>query len=209
MNEAAPPSLLIGMTGGIGSGKTTVAELFARLGARIIDTDELSRNLTQADGAAITPIRAAFGGAYIDADGAMDRKRMRELVFSTPEAKTRLEAILHPLIFAQAQQQAALPTAAPYTVLVVPLLTESGSYRKLVQRILVVDCPEETQLQRTMQRSGLERAAALSIMAHQAGRGERLRQADDVILNDGSLEDLSAQVGKMHEKYLSLCHRSN
>lgn len=209
MSQVAPPPLLIGMTGGIGSGKTTVAELFARRGARIIDTDVLSRNLTQAGGAAIAPIRATFGNTYIGQDGAMDRGRMRELVFSAPDAKTRLETILHPLIYAQARQDAAQPTSAPYTLLIVPLLAESGIYRKLVQRILVVDCPEETQLQRTMQRSGLERAAAQAIMSHQASRGERLRLADDVILNDGNLEDLSMQVTRMHEKYLHLCGRSN
>jgi dephospho-CoA kinase len=200
---------LVGLTGGIGSGKSTVADMFAALGARIIDTDLISRELTQAGGAAIPALREAFGAGVIDAQGALDRAAMRELVFSHPEEKQRLEAILHPLILAQAKQQAAQPTDAPYTLVVVPLLFENRRYSDWLHRVITVDCPEETQIRRTMQRSQLDQAAVRAIMAQQLGREQRLTLSDEKILNNGSLDDLKKQVVGMHHRLSALTTESD
>ena len=161
---------LVGLTGGIGSGKSTVADMFAALGVRIIDTDLISHQLTQADGAAIPAIRKTFGTHVINAQGALDRGKMRELVFGHPAEKQRLESILHPLIFSLTKQQAATCTDAPYTLIVVPLLFESERYADWLQRVIAVDCPEEAQIARTMQRSKLDESAVRAIMAQQLGR---------------------------------------
>lgn len=192
---------VVGLTGGIGSGKSAVAVLFAELGADIVDTDAIAHQLTGRGGAAIEPIRAAFGGSVITPDGALDRPAMRRLVFSDPAAKQRLEAILHPMIRVEADLRCVSAQGA-YVILVVPLLVETGSYRGRVDRILVVDCAEETQIARTMARSGLSEAEVRSIMAVQAGREARLAAADDVIDNDGDLEALRAQVEALHLRYL-------
>lgn len=192
---------VVGLTGGIGSGKSAVAVLFAELGADIVDTDAIAHQLTGRGGAAIEPIRAAFGGSVITPDGALDRPAMRRLVFSDPAAKQRLEAILHPMIRVEADLRCVSAQGA-YVILVVPLLVETGSYRGRVDRILVVDCAEETQIARTMARSGLSEAEVRSIMAVQAGREARLAAADDVIDNDGDLEALRAQAEALHLRYL-------
>jgi len=205
---SAPP-LLIGLTGGIGSGKSTVAKLFAQHGARIIDTDVISHALTHSGGAAIAAIRAAFGDEYIDAHGALDRAKMRALVFSDPAQKQRLQNILHPLIREQSWRKSATASPAPYTLLVVPLLFESTGYRPGLGRTLVVDCPEELQIARTMQRSGLDRAAVESIMAQQIDRKQRLALADDIISNEGQAGDLDEQVARLHSKYLTIAARSD
>lgn len=197
-------SYRVGLTGGIGSGKSTVAELFHELGAVVIDSDAISRHLTQAGGAAIPPIRTAFGEAYLDAAGALDRARMRETVFSDATARQRLEAILHPLIRTEMLAQADAAKNAPYLLLVVPLLFEAADYRSLVQRTLVVDCPEEMQLARTMRRSGLTESAVRAIMARQIARDARLALADDIIHNDGEPEALPPQVAQLHHNYLLL-----
>ncbi len=196
-------SYRIGLTGGIGSGKSTVAALFAECGATVIDSDAISHRLTQLGGAAIAAIRAAFGDDYIDTDGALDRARMRQRVFSDPAARLQLEAILHPLIRAQMLAQAAASTA-PYLLLVVPLLFETAGYLSLVQRTLVVDCTEAQQVARAMQRSGLDEQTVRAIMATQMPRAERLRRADDVIQNNGSPGDLRRQVEQLHRRYLSV-----
>jgi dephospho-CoA kinase len=186
--------LRIGLTGGIGSGKSTVAALLAGHGASVVDTDVIARELTLAGGAAIAPIRATFGDAYIDGTGALDRERMRSLAFSDPQAKGRLEAILHPLISAEATRQSdVLP--AGIKVFDVPLLVESGRWQSRVNRVLVVDCSETTQLQRVLQRSGWLADTVRAVMAQQAPRALRLACADAVIYNDGlSLSQLSAEV---------------
>ena len=199
----------VGLTGGIGSGKSTVADMFAALGARIVDTDLISHQLTQAHGQAIPEIRAAFGAQLIDQHGALDRARMRELVFGNPAEKSRLEAILHPLIYAQARQLATSPTSAPYTLVVVPLLFESGRYAGWLQRVITVDCPEETQIARTIQRGNLDETAVRAIMAQQLGRDERLRLADDVIDNHGDLDDLKRQVVGIHNRLSALAAESD
>jgi len=208
MKHAAPEHLLIGLTGGIGSGKSTVAALFEKLGARVIDTDELAHQLTQPGGAAIAVIRDVFGNAYIDNSGALNRSKMRELIFSHPAEKTRLEAILHPAIYKLAMQTAATNTSAPYTLLVVPLLFESSEYLDHLHRSLVVDCAEEIQLSRTMQRSNLSQADVQSIMAQQLSRAQRTSFAEDIIHNDTDIPNLITQITQLHHKYLAITGRS-
>jgi dephospho-CoA kinase len=194
---------VVGLTGGIGSGKTAAADEFARLGATIVDTDAIAHELTRPGGAAVEAIRRQFGAVYIDDAGAMDRARMRALVFSDPAARRRLEGLLHPLIRAESERRIAA-AAGRYVVLVVPLLVESPGYRARVSRVLVVDSPEETQLERVQQRNGMTREAALAIVRSQAPRLERLAAADDVIDNSGTLAALHKQVAELHRKYLSL-----
>jgi dephospho-CoA kinase len=202
--------LTVGLTGGIGSGKSAAADLFADLGAAVVDTDAIAHELTGPGGAAMPVLKSAFGKAAMEADGRLDRARMRRQAFSDPETRRRLEGILHPMIRARADArcQDALATGAPYVVLVVPLLMESGSYRKQVNRIVVVDCDAEIRIARVMARSGLSRAEIERIMSVQVGREERLAGADDVIDNNGSREELAAQVGKLHRQYLALAGAS-
>jgi len=196
-------TFVVGLTGGIGSGKSAAAEHFARLGAAVVDTDAIAHELTRAGGAAIPAIRAQFGDAVIAPDGAMDRAKMRALVFADPQAKKRLEALLHPMIRAEAERRIAA-ARAPYVVLVVPLLVESGNYRSRVQRVLVVDCPEALQIARVVARSGLAPAEVEAIIRSQASREARLAAADDVIDNSGDLAALHKQVEKLHALYLAL-----
>ena len=194
----------VGLTGGIGCGKSTVSALFAQCGAAVIDSDTLSHQLTQPGGAAIAAIRSAFGDDYIDASGALDRVRMRQRVFSDPAARLRLESILHPLILAQMLALATAAGPAPYLLLVIPLLFETPGYRELVQRTLVVDCAEATQLARAMRRSGLDEQTVRAIMATQISRAERLQRADEVIHNDSDLDSLRGQVQQQHQRYLTI-----
>ena len=196
-------TFIIGLTGGIGSGKSAAADLFAELGAAVVDADAIAHELTAPGGAAIPRIRAAFGDAVIAPDGALDRAVMRKRVFADAEAKARLEAILHPMIRDESDRRCA-EARAPYVVLVVPLLVESGSYRRRVRRVAVVDCPEETQVARVMARSGIEAGEARAIMAAQVSRQDRLAAADDVIDNSGDLSELRAQIGRLHRIYLKL-----
>jgi len=195
--------LTVGLTGGIGSGKSAAAQVFKELGATVIDTDALAHALTAPGGAAIAPIRAAFGAGYLTADAALDRARMRELVFADAGMKRLLESILHPMIRAQtnALVQGAL---GPYIILVIPLLIESQQYRERCRRILVVDCPEELQLERVMTRSGLDAAQVRAIMASQVSRDARLAAADDVIDNSRGLAQLHSQVEALHARYMQL-----
>jgi dephospho-CoA kinase len=196
-------ALVVGLTGGIGSGKSAAADAFGALGATIVDTDAIAHELTAPGGAAIAEIARQFGKAFVDASGAMDRKRMRALVFNDAEEKQRLEALLHPMIRAESERRVAAATG-PYVVLVVPLLVESAGYRQRVGRVLVVDCPEALQLARVRQRSGLAEAEVRRIIAAQIQRERRLAAADDVIDNSGSIAALQQQVRQLHEKYLAL-----
>jgi dephospho-CoA kinase len=193
----------VGLTGGIGCGKSTVAELFAGLGAGIVDTDVISHQLTRCGGGAMPLLATTFGAECLTPEGAMNRDWMRARVFSDPAAKRTLEAILHPMIRAQACTEADACTA-PYVIMVVPLLFETQSYRDLLDRTLAVDCCESTQLERTMQRSGLTEATVRRIMSQQLPRNVRKSQADDIILNQGKLADLAAQVRHLHQLYLRL-----
>ncbi len=197
----------VGLTGGIGSGKTTVAEMFAERGAGVVDTDEISRVLTGPGQAAAGEIARRFGPQFVTADGALDRARMRKLAFENTRAKKDLESILHPLIRREAERRVAISTA-PYVILVVPLLFESGASRTLVRRVLVVDSDQETRIERVRRRNSLPREEILAIMASQVGQVERLRRADDVIRNDGDLAALGLQVAAWHRKYLDLAAES-
>ena len=197
----------VGLTGGIGSGKTTVAELFAELGAGVVDTDEIARALTGPGQTAVGEIARRFGPQYVTADGALDRARMRKLAFEDARAKKDLEFLLHPLIRREAERRVANSTA-PYVILVVPLLFESGAYQKLVRRVLVVDSDQETRIERVRRRNYLPREEILAIMASQIGQAERVRRADDVIRNDGDLAALEARVAALHRKYLDLAAES-
>ncbi len=194
---------VVGLTGGIGSGKSAAAEEFARLGASVVDTDAIAHEVTGPGGAAIPEVKRQFGSAFVDATGAMDRTQMRDLVFRDPAQKQRLEALLHPMIRAESAWRIASATG-PYALHVVPLLIESPGYRERVGRVLVVDCPEELQISRARQRSGLPEAAIRRIMDAQLQREKRLAAADDVIDNSGSLSAMQQQVRNLHETYLRL-----
>lgn len=198
---------LIGLTGGIGSGKTSAADEFAQLGAGVVDTDAIAHALTGPGGAAMPALRDEFGAAYVAADGSLDRARMRALAFGDPDARRRLEAVLHPLIRSETMARAAA-AQAPYVLLVVPLLLESGAYRDRVQRVLVIDCSEATQIARTMARSRLAEHEVRAIMAAQLSRAERVARADDVIVNEGDRDLLREQVRALHRRYLDLAEGS-
>lgn len=193
----------VGLTGGIGSGKSTVADLFAARGAAVIDTDLIAHHLTAADGAAIESIRAAFGAAFITSDGALNRQKMRETIFANPAEKKRLEAILHPLI-RTATENAAEQAQGSYLLFVVPLLVESGIWKQRVSRVLVVDCTEELRIRRVMQRNTLTAQQVQAIIATQTPPATRLAAADDVIINDSDTAALIPQVQRLHEQYVSL-----
>ncbi|MDE2440181.1 MAG: dephospho-CoA kinase [Betaproteobacteria bacterium] len=196
-------SFVVGLTGGIGSGKSTVANLFVEQGAALVDTDAIAHELTAQDGAAMPQLIAAFGPQVVRPDGAMDRVAMRRLVFADPSAKVRLESILHPLIRQLSAERCRIATT-PYVILAVPLLVESGSYRERCDRIVVVDCPESQQIERVMARSGMALPEVESIMAAQASRQQRLAVADDIVLNDADLAKIYPQVTALHLKYLVL-----
>lgn len=191
-----PRGLVIGLTGGIGSGKSTVATMLTELGAHLVDTDAIARALTAPGGLAIPEIAATFGNDFIDSDGAMNRDRMRELAFSDPGALMRLQAILHPLITQESEVQARQANPGQVVVFDVPLLAESGSrWKDRVDKVLVIDCTAETQIQRVMARSGWTREAVQAVLAKQATRESRCAVADHIILNDGlSLEELRQEV---------------
>ena len=193
----------VGLTGGIGSGKSSAARIFEELGAAVVDTDEISHALTRAGGTALPAIRSAFGEAYIAADGGLARASMRQHVFSDATARRKLEAILHPLI-RQAVHARVAAAGEPYVMIVVPLLLETGAYRDLLHRILVVDCSEDAQVARTMARSGLAEAEVRAIMAAQVPRAARLAAADDVLLNDDDLAALQSTAEALHQRYLTL-----
>ncbi|KAA1005114.1 dephospho-CoA kinase [Paraburkholderia panacisoli] len=195
---------VVGLTGGIGSGKSTVADLFAAHGVPLVDTDLIAHRITAPHGMAMPQIAAEFGAAFVAADGSLDRALMRELVFSDDGARKRLEAITHPLIRAETKREQR-EAQGPYVIVVVPLLVESGSWKGRVNRVLTVDCSVETQISRVMSRNGFSRDQVLAIIARQATREARLAAADDVIDNDNApLDALKAQVDRQHRAYLSL-----
>jgi len=193
---------LVGLTGGIGSGKSTVAEHFGALGAGVVDTDRIAHELTVATSPVLAEIRAAFGAAVIGADGALDRAGMRALVFADASARARLESILHPRI-REAMLERARRLVCPYVILVVPLLLETGQ-EELMDRVLVVDCPVSMQVARVQGRSGLSEAEIDRIIASQASREARLARADDVIDNSGNPGALRPRVEALHRLYLDL-----
>jgi dephospho-CoA kinase len=196
--------LRIGLTGGIASGKTTVSDLFAELGAIVIDTDIIAREVVAAGQPALEEIRAAFGADVFNADGSLNRSAMRHLIFADDQARAELEGILHPRIQAATLSRAAAADG-PYMLIVVPLLANSP-LREHLDRVLVVDCDESTQIERLLERDAESAAQARRILAAQASRAERLAIADDVIENNSTLEALAAQVSAMHERYISLAN---
>jgi dephospho-CoA kinase len=192
--------LRIGLTGGIGSGKTAASDHFARLGAEVIDTDLLSRELVEPGQPALEEIVATFGEQLLTGDGRLDRSRLRTLVFGNPEARQRLEGILHPRIRA-AMLHRAEQSEAPYVVFVIPLLFETGQ-QSLVDRVLLIDVPEDLQRRRVAARDRLDNEQISAVLRAQTDRDTRLRDAHDVVCNDGSLADLHAAIEKLHQKYL-------
>ncbi len=194
---------VVGLTGGIGSGKSTVADLFVAKGVALVDTDAIAHELTGPKGAAMADISAVFGADVVNPAGGLDRAAMRQKVFADPAARQKLEAILHPMIRRISGERCAA-AESPYVILAVPLLVESGGYRERCQRILVVDCPENRQIERVMARNRMTAAEVEAIMATQATRAERLAVADDVIVNDGAVDALVAQVDFLHARYLKL-----
>jgi dephospho-CoA kinase len=196
----------VALTGGIGSGKSTVAQGFVNLGAALVDTDALAHQLTAPDGAALPAIRAAFGASMLTKDGALNRPLMRQKVFADAAIRRQLEAILHPLIHARLLRAlAALASTAPYVLIAIPLLVESGGRSRYApDRVLVVDCPENLQIQRVMARSALSEVEVKAILSTQASREERLSIADDIIDNSGGAEALLPQIFSLHTSYLHM-----
>jgi dephospho-CoA kinase len=190
------------LTGGIASGKTAVSDSFRKLSVPVVDTDVIARELVEPGQSALTRIVEMFGPAILDPDGGLDRRKMRNAIFSSPEMKTRLEGLLHPMIAEEVMHRIEQVTA-PYCILVIPLYTESGSYR-WVDRVLVVDVDEERQIERVMSRDHIRREQAEAILNAQAGRQERLALADDLIENNGTLADLESKIDALHRKYSSL-----
>ena len=196
-------NFIVGLTGGIGSGKTTVADIFSSLGITVVDTDVIAHELTGVGGAAMPEITAAFGPDVLQEEGGLDRAAMRRRVFADPSVRKRLESILHPKIRHEAEVRCQ-SAISPYVLLVVPLLIETGAYRHFVKRLLVVDCDETVQISRVMTRSGLSPDEVRTIMAAQTSRTERLAVADDVVCNGEDRAALEPQVIALHQRYLRL-----
>ncbi|SEQ85279.1 dephospho-CoA kinase [Nitrosomonas sp. Nm51] len=194
---------VVGLTGGIGCGKSAAGDIFTELGIDVIDTDYIAHQLTQADGAAIPAIRDLFGEAFITRDGALDRETMRKLVFSDNASRQKLEKLLHPLILTEVSHRIQ-QSYSSYVIVIIPLLLETGDYDHLIQRILVIDCDEQLQLVRTMARSQLSAADVKTIMAAQVGRQCRLKKADDIIVNNEDVGHLKTQIIRLHHYYLAL-----
>ena len=195
---------LVGLTGGIGSGKTFIADLFRARGAAIVDTDLIAHRITAPQGAAMPLIAREFGSAFVAADGSLDRARMRALVFADDTARTRLERITHPLIRAETEREMMAASGA-YVIVVVPLLVESGAWRSRVDRVLVVDCSVETQIARVIRRNAFSREQVVAIVERQAPREARLAAADDVLVNENiDAERLNEEIDRLHAHYLSL-----
>jgi dephospho-CoA kinase len=195
----------IGLTGGIGSGKSTVAAVLQRHGAAIVDADVIARELTAAGGNAIDALRREFGPAAIDQDGALNRAWMRAQAFGDPAVRRRLEAIVHPHVRAETEHRAAaLASSAPYVVLVIPLLIESGDWQSRVHRVLVIDCSEPVQLARVLQRPGIDAGTARAMMDAQSSRAARLAAADDVLFNEAPLDLVEQRAAQLHDLYVRL-----
>lgn len=196
---------IVGLTGGIGSGKSEAARLFAELGVPIVDVDKISHEITAAGHPVLQKIAQEFGTEYFQANGELNRAALREKIFSDSQAKKSLEAILHPAIYNQVLDELAKNKAAPYQIIDIPLLFESDRYLKLINRSLVIDAPPSLQIARTKQRSGLSETGVQKIIDAQIPRETRNQRADDVILNDGSIEDLKARVTVLHKAYSNAC----
>jgi dephospho-CoA kinase len=199
---------VVGLTGGIGCGKSEAARIFARLGVPVVDVDLIARQLTQPGEETLFEIIEIFGKEYLLPDGSLDRGKLRDRVFTDTAARKDLEAIIHPAIHERALSELEANKDAPYQVLAISLLFENQRYKDVVTRSLVMDCDEQLQVERTMKRSGLSEEIVRGIMAAQVSRAVRLKMADDVIVNEGSLEELSQKVEEIHKKYLQACRVS-
>ena len=195
--------LIIGLTGGIGSGKTAAADLFAALGVPVIDTDIIARELVKPGSPAYKQIIARFGEAVLQTDGNLDRQKLRQIIFDASEQREQLEAILHPLIREQVQQQIA-SLSSPYCIVVVPLLIEKQQHYDFLDRVLVIDVPVEMQVQRSSSRDESSIEEIRKIISAQCDKDTRLAAADDLIDNSGSLEQLKSSISQLHQKYLAL-----
>lgn len=196
-------AFVVGLTGGIGCGKSSASKFFSNLGIDVIDTDVIARTLTQSNGPALNIIKNTFGNSFITADNSLDRKKMRNLIFSNNDARLKLEKILHPLILEETILQAK-QSYTTYTIIVVPLLFETNDYESIVQRTLVVDCDELQQLSRVTTRDQIAEHKLRTILATQISRENRLQKADDIIINNRDIDYLKTQVTQLHHKYLRL-----
>lgn len=194
---------IVGLTGGVGCGKSVVSQLFSELDVDVIDTDVISREITQPHGLAIPEVEKVFGTAYLTEKGSLNREKMRKLIFSDKNSRWRLEKILHPIILRETIYRIG-EAQSTYVIVVVPLLIETPDYDNIVERILVIDCDEQLQIARTMARSKLSEQQTKAIIAAQATRRERLQKADDVIINNQDIAYLTSQVTDLHKKYLYL-----
>lgn len=196
---------IVALTGGIGSGKSTAAHIFAELGVPIIDVDVISHQLTAANQHFVKEIEKIFGNQYITPEGALNRDAMRKLVFNDDAARAKLNAILHPAIYDEAVKALTFTKNAPYQILAIPLLFESPHYKKLINRILLIDCDENIQIERVKTRSQLSESEIIKIIRTQTPQNERLKLADDVIQNDGNVEELRKKILEIHQKYINTC----
>jgi len=196
---------VVALTGGIGSGKSAASQALSALGVPVVDLDVIAHDMTSAGTPAMERLVATFGKAYVTKTGALDRAKMRDLVFYDTAAREKLNAVLHPIIHAEAIKQLATHADATYQVLVIPLLVESPHYRKLIDHVLLIDCDEATQIKRVMQRNQLSEAQARQMLDAQSSRVQRLAMADSVILNDGNLQDLHKKILDFHKNYIITC----
>ena len=196
--------LIIGMTGGIGSGKSEASKIFASLNIEVIDLDKISREITEKDHEAIEEIKTLFGQSLFNKENELDRKKLRDMIFSDKNLKIKLENILHPKILAEVKKKLSIFSDEPYVVIDIPLLFETNQYVPLISRTLVIDCELSNQIERARKRDGMEIAMVQSIISQQVDRNKRIQRGDDVILNDSSIESLEDSIKKLHEKYLNL-----
>ena len=196
--------LIIGMTGGIGSGKSEASKIFASLNIEVIDLDKISREVTEKDHEAIEEIKTLFGQSLFNKENELDRKKLRDMIFSDKNLKIKLENILHPKILAEVKKKLSIFSDEPYVVIDIPLLFETNQYVSLISRSLVIDCELSDQIEHVRKRDGMEIAMVQSIISQQVDRNTRIQRGDDVILNDSSIESLEDSIKKLHEKYLNL-----
>ena len=196
--------LIIGMTGGIGSGKSEASKIFASLNIEVIDLDKISREVTEKDHEAIEEVKTLFDQSLFNKENELNRKKLRDMIFSDKNLKIKLENILHPKILAEVKKKLSIFSDEPYVVIDIPLLFETNQYVPLISRSLVIDCELSDQIERVSKRDGMEIAMVQSIISQQVDRNTRIQRGDDVILNDGSIESLEDSIKKLHEKYLNL-----
>jgi dephospho-CoA kinase len=195
---------IIGMTGGIGSGKSEALKIFESLNIKVIDLDNIAKEITDTSHQAIQEIKLVFGDAIFDKDNRLDRKKLREIIFSEKDQKINLEKILHPKILEEVMKRLNVLSNESYVVIDIPLLFETNQYTSLISRSLVIDCKVDDQIERVKKRDGIDTSVIQSIIEQQVGRNYRIERADDVVVNDGSIEKLEESIKALHKKYLNL-----